>query len=189
MATATSRKKVRSDAQRNREKIISVAAEIFSERGLNVSMDAIAKAAGVGAGTLYRHFSNRDALVSEVMEVQNYCLPSLDGAVNQAESYYEALRVWIDALFGWFRTYDDLAEPLLEASSGDYQSPLGIKCQNAIASMDILVRGAQKEGKVREGVTGETLYRAALGIAWSTQCMDDPREVFTLLERGWLVAK
>ncbi len=66
MATKRSpskRRKPRTDAQRNRERILEVAKEAFTRRGANASLDDIAKETGVGAGTLYRHFPTRDALI------------------------------------------------------------------------------------------------------------------------------
>jgi AcrR family transcriptional regulator len=59
---------VRADAQRNRDRIVEVARQEFRERGYDTSLDDIAKKAGVGAGTLYRHFPNRDALLDAVMQ-------------------------------------------------------------------------------------------------------------------------
>ena len=59
-------RKPRTDAQRNRERILEVAKEAFTRSGANASLDDIAKEAGVGAGTLYRHFPTRDALIVDV---------------------------------------------------------------------------------------------------------------------------
>ena len=60
------RRKLRTDAQRNRERILEVAKEAFTRSGADASLDDIAKQAGVGAGTLYRHFPTRDALIEAV---------------------------------------------------------------------------------------------------------------------------
>src|ERR1044071_720703 len=60
--------RVRADAQRNRERIVEVARVVFRERGYDASLDDIAKKAGVGPGTLYRHFPTRDALLDAVMQ-------------------------------------------------------------------------------------------------------------------------
>ena len=60
---------MRADARRNRDRIVEVAREVFRERGYDASLDEIAKRAGVGPGTLYRHFPTRDALLDAVMQV------------------------------------------------------------------------------------------------------------------------
>jgi len=59
---------MRADAQRNRDRIVEVARELFREHGYDASLDEIAKRAGVGPGTLYRHFPNRDALLDAIMQ-------------------------------------------------------------------------------------------------------------------------
>src|SRR4029079_7791751 len=74
MATSPPEKTMRADARRNRDKLIAAAKDLFAETGTDVSLDAVARRAGVGPGTLYRHFPTRDALVeaayrSEVAEL------------------------------------------------------------------------------------------------------------------------
>ena len=59
---------MRADAQRNRDRIVEVAREVFREQGYDASLDEVAKRAGVGPGTLYRHFPTRDALLDAIMQ-------------------------------------------------------------------------------------------------------------------------
>src|SRR3954464_4845307 len=59
---------MRADAQRNRERLIEAAREVFREQGYDASLDEVAKRAGVGAGTLYRHFPSRDVLMDAIMQ-------------------------------------------------------------------------------------------------------------------------
>ncbi len=59
---------MRADAKRNRDRIVEVARDVFRERGYDASLDEVAKRAGVGAGTLYRHFPTRDALLDAIMQ-------------------------------------------------------------------------------------------------------------------------
>ena len=70
---ASAERKLRVDAARNRQRVLAAAAEVFAERGLDVSLDEVAHAAGVGVGTLYRRFPNKEALVEALFEdkVQN----------------------------------------------------------------------------------------------------------------------
>jgi AcrR family transcriptional regulator len=65
--TLTQVKPLRADAQRNYDRIVQIACEAFSENGVHTSLDDIAKRAGVGAGTLYRHFPNRDCLLAAAL--------------------------------------------------------------------------------------------------------------------------
>ena len=59
---------MRADAQRNRDRIVEVAREVFREQGYDASLDEVAKRAGVGAGTLYRHFPSRDVLMDAILQ-------------------------------------------------------------------------------------------------------------------------
>ncbi len=65
---ASTERKLRADAARNRQRVLVAAAEVFAERGLDVSLDEVAHAAGVGVGTLYRRFPNKEALVAALFE-------------------------------------------------------------------------------------------------------------------------
>ena len=65
---ASAERKLRADAARNRQRVLAAAAEVFAERGLDVSLDEVAHAAGVGVGTLYRRFPNKEALVDALFE-------------------------------------------------------------------------------------------------------------------------
>jgi len=66
----SAQRKTRTDAQRNRERILEVAKEAFARSGANTSLDDVARQAGVGAGTLYRHFPTRDALLEAVYHTE-----------------------------------------------------------------------------------------------------------------------
>ena len=94
MATKRSpskRRKPRTDAQRNRERILEVAKEAFTRRGANASLDDIAKETGVGAGTLYRHFPTRDALIEAVYRTEVEKLAGAERKFAEAMPPIEAL--------------------------------------------------------------------------------------------------
>src|SRR5215831_11124374 len=84
----------RADAQRNRERILEVATKAFARHGANVSMDDVAKDAGVGAGTLYRHFANRDALLEAVYRTGVERLAAAAREFAKTKTPVEALRAW-----------------------------------------------------------------------------------------------
>ena len=81
---AAAKTPLRRDAQRNRERIIAATREAFGERGLDVGVDEIARRAGVGMGTLYRHFPTKDALIDAVVEAR------FDELVASAEAALQA---------------------------------------------------------------------------------------------------
>jgi len=83
------------DAQRNRERILEVAKEAFTRSGANTSLDDIAKEAGVGAGTLYRHFPTRDALIEAVYRTEVEKVAAAEKKFSENLPPIEALRAWM----------------------------------------------------------------------------------------------
>ena len=90
---------MRADAQRNRDRIVEVARVVFRERGYDASLDDIAKKAGVGPGTLYRHFPTRDALLDAVMQAW------VDGVTETTDKALTHEGPTRDFLIGWFEAY------------------------------------------------------------------------------------
>lgn len=179
----------RTDARRNRAKIVDVAERVFAEEGVDVSMDSIAKRAGVGAGTLYRHFPSRECLIAAVLEAHGPNLAAEAAAIEASGvGSGEALDRWVGALGDWMRAYDGLPEPVREALSGG-GSPLLAACQELIDTTERFLGAAQKDGHARPDVRGRDLYLGALGAAWAsgTPSADgDTREAAPrLLRQGW----
>jgi AcrR family transcriptional regulator len=94
----------RADARRNRQRLITVATQAFASGEAAVSMDSIAKRAGVGSGTLYRHFPTRDDLVEEVYRSQIQQLETAARELLARESSAQALRLWMDVFADWAAT-------------------------------------------------------------------------------------
>ena len=88
-------RKPRADAQRNRERILEVAKEAFTRSGANISLDDVAKQAGVGPGTLYRHFPTREALLEAVYRTEVENLAAAERKFAEAMPPIEALRAWM----------------------------------------------------------------------------------------------
>jgi AcrR family transcriptional regulator len=88
-------RKPRTDAQQNRERILEVAKEAFARSGASTSLDEIAKQPGVGAGTLYRHFPTRDALLEGVYRTEAEKLAAAERKFAQAMPPIVALRAWM----------------------------------------------------------------------------------------------
>ena len=120
MATKRSpskRRKPRTDAQRNRERILEVAKEAFTRRGANASLDDIAKETGVGAGTLYRHFPTRDALIEAVYRTEVEKLAAAERKFAEAMPPIEALRAWMLLFVDYIATKQIIA-PVLNTFVG-----------------------------------------------------------------------
>jgi AcrR family transcriptional regulator len=156
----------RTDAQRNRSHILEVAEQYFSEQGVTGSMDAIAKRAGVGAGTLYRHFPTRDALLAALLRARDEELEARRAAIQREESdSTEALARWLQALGEWVTAFDGLPEPLRAALSEE-SSPLALTCQGFITTTEHFLRAAQQDGGAQPWVRGRDLFLSALATGW-----------------------
>ena len=162
-STATSRKP-RADAQRNRLRLLETARAVFADKGADASLDAIARATGVGIGTLYRHFPTRDALVEEVY--RNATQQLADAATTLAEAYppVEALRQWMRLFVDHLATKRVMAEALnaLVGGTSELYAASGTQMKAAIA---LLVDRAVVSGDIQLSVEPLDLLRALAGVA------------------------
>ncbi|WP_280425273.1 TetR/AcrR family transcriptional regulator [Nocardia carnea] len=187
--SATSRARApRADARRNRDHILAVAERYFSDHGVNGSLDAIAKQAGVGAGTLYRHFPNREALLAALLAARDEALVSRrDELRTRSADAADALEGWLDALTEWAGAFDGLPEPLRAATTS--ASPLAVTCQGFITTTEEFLHAAQREGSARTGIRARDLFLAALATSWArgAAMADDASAaaLAALLRSGW----
>src|ERR1700723_593483 len=105
-------RKPRTDALRNRERILEVAKEAFTSHGADASLEEIAKQAGVGAGTLYRHFPTRDALIETVYRSEVEKLAAAASGFLAAMSPIESLRAWMLLFVDYIATNQIIAPAL-----------------------------------------------------------------------------
>src|SRR5215468_2989651 len=105
-------RKPRTDAQRNRERILEVAKEAFTRHGASTSLDDVAKEAGVGAGTLYRHFPTRDALIEAVYRTEVEKLAAAQQKFAETMPPIEALRAWMLLFVDYIATKQIIAPAL-----------------------------------------------------------------------------
>lgn len=165
-STASARRAPRADARRNRDHILDTAEQYFSEHGVTGSLDAIAKRAGIGAGTLYRHFPNREALLASLLAARDEQLVARrDELRTSAKNAAEALDGWLNAVTDWACAFDGLPEPLRVATTTDH-SPLALTCQGFITTTDEFLRTAQEEGSARTDIRALDLFLAALATSW-----------------------
>ncbi len=154
----------RSDARRNRERILEVAKGAFTRHGADASLDEIAKQAGVGAGTLYRHFPTRDALIEAVYRTEVEKLAAAERKFAESMQPIEALRAWM-LLFVDHIAAKHIIAPALNSVVGGpsrlYEGSRGL-IQGA---MDELVKRAKKSGDLRRDIDGSDLLRAVIGVS------------------------
>jgi AcrR family transcriptional regulator len=167
MSDAASVKRLpRADAQRNRDHILEVADQYFTEHGIAGSLDQIAKNAGVGAGTLYRHFPTREDLLAALLAArQDRLNQQLEAIRADSTDAATALHRWLTALADWVGSFDDLPIPLRQAVS-EKVSPLTLTCQSYITIADDFLAAAQREGSARSDVRGRDLFLLVLASSW-----------------------
>ncbi len=161
---STTARKPRTDALRNRERILEVAKAAFTRQGANASLDDIAKQAGVGAGTLYRHFPTRDELIEGVYRNEVEKLAAAAARFAETMSPLEALRAWMLLLVDYIAAKHIIAPALNSVVGGPSRLYEGSRTmiQGAI---DGLVRRAKKSGDLRRDLDAFDLLRALIGVS------------------------
>jgi AcrR family transcriptional regulator len=167
---------MRADARRNRDRLLAVAMEAFSEHGAEASLDDIAKRAGVGPGTLYRHFPTRLALQEAAYREGVEALCSRADKLAADHEPGAALTAWIRILVDYLGEKRGLAAALL--ATQDKTSELFVSCHNAIhAAGGRLLDEAKHAGAVRQDVTLSEILKLVNGISLSTEQLQDRTEV------------
>jgi AcrR family transcriptional regulator len=167
MATKRSQpaqRKPRADAQRNRARILEVAKKAFTRSGANVSLDDVARQAGIGAGTLYRHFPTRDALLEAVYRTEVERLAAAERQFAETMPPIEALRAWMLLFIDYIATKQIIAAALNTLVGGPSKvfEASGDQIKGAIHA---LVERAIKSGDIRPDLDPLDLLRALIGVS------------------------
>ena len=172
----------RADARRNYERLLDAAAAAFAEHGADdVSLEEIARRAGVGIGTLYRHFPARQALLEAVYKDQVDGLDALASKLLVAESPGSALGDWMRAFVAFGRTKRSLSSALVQTIGKN--SALISACSMILRSRtEELLSRAQAAGAVRPEVKGADIFRLTHGLIMATDVdPSDPEQSDRLL--------
>jgi AcrR family transcriptional regulator len=158
LSEVVARRPKRADARRNHDDLLAAARDAFATDGIGVSLEEIARRAGVGIGTLYRHFPTRRELLEAVYvhEVEALCHAALD-LVDVPP--WEALETWLQRFIAYTATKRAILEELAAGS------PLFSSCFEAIlAAGEPMLRRAQDAGLARSGITFDDVLRLISGI-------------------------
>ncbi|MFD7408939.1 TetR/AcrR family transcriptional regulator [Streptomyces sp. NPDC059866] len=153
---------LRSDAQRNRERILKVAL-VELTRSADTPLSAIAKKACVGQGTFYRHFPNRESLVLEIYRHEMQQVADSAAELLETREPDRALREWMDRLAQFAMTKAGLADAFRKAANppGTLHKPGPTP---VIAAAELLLRANEEAGTVRPGVTADVFLLAISGL-------------------------
>ncbi|MBO8193408.1 TetR/AcrR family transcriptional regulator [Streptomyces oryzae] len=163
--------RLRSDAQRNRERILEVALAELTHAA-DAPLSAIAKKAGVGQGTFYRHFPNREALV---LQVYRYEMQQVAAAAEQllcTRPPDRALREWMDRLAQYAMAKAGLAEALRTATTNPRGTLAGLGHGPLTEAVTCLLAANERAGTIRSGVTPQDFLLAISGL-WQIDPHDD----------------
>lgn len=160
-------RKVRADAQRNRERILIVAKEAFTRQGAAASLDEIARKAGIGAGTLYRHFPTRDALIEAVYRSEVEKLAAAEQRLATALPPLEALRAWM-LVFIDHVSEKRLIIPAMDTVAGGSMRLIEGSRSLIHGAFIRLVKSAIASGDLRADTEPDDFVRALVGIFHTT---------------------
>lgn len=163
-------KTTRADALRNREKLIAAATELFAARGTDVSLEAIAKRAGVGIGTLYRHFPTREALVEEAYRHEVEQLTAAAPTLLEQHAADVALAEWMERFVAYAAAKKGMKGALRSERFPDTR-------ERIVAAIAQLLEAGVRAGTLRPDVDADLVWRA-MSPVWS---IDDEAQIRTLL--------
>lgn len=183
MSTAGPR---RSDALRNRERLVAEADALFSSADGPVTLDMIAKAAGVGIGTLYRHFPTREMLVEAVYRLELDALDWRAGVLLEEHTAYDAMRRWLDDYLHFVATKRAMRDALRVAITPDGDAASGVRRRINVIIDKFLSTGAT-DGTLRDDVSPDDVTLGLVGMvlaATAASQVDQARRMLGLLLAG-----
>jgi AcrR family transcriptional regulator len=172
-STPKSARKPRSDAQRNRERIVEVAKQVFTRRGADASMGEIARRAKIGPGTLYRHFATRDDLLATVYITEVEKLAAAQEKLSAELPPIEALRAWLLVFIDYIAAKKIIA-PALNAMAGGPSRVFQQTTQVMEEAAHALASHAIASGDLRPDVDPLDLMRAIYGLSTGGSADDWP---------------
>jgi AcrR family transcriptional regulator len=164
-------RKPRADAQRNRDGLLEAAKAAFAEVGPEASLEEIARRAGVGIGTLYRHFPTRDAIVEAVYRREVQQLANAAPRLSETLPPAEALRSWMGVFIDYVAAKKVIA-PALKSLVGGGSALYADTTIRITEAMALLVERARASGDIRPNADSADLLRALIGFAYVNSAPD-----------------
>jgi AcrR family transcriptional regulator len=176
-----SARKPRADAMRNRERVLEAAKEVFEAGGPEASLEAVARTAGVGIGTLYRHFPTREALFEAVYRREVQQLADLAERLKDKAAPVEALREWMRQNVRFVATKKGMSTALALAA---YKDPdlMSYSFEQLTRAARGLLDRAVAAGEIRDDISAEDLLRALIGMCYMHEHPGWQKSVLRLLD-------
>jgi AcrR family transcriptional regulator len=175
--------RIRSDARHNRERLLEKAAAAFAGADGPVSLEGIARDAGVGIGTLYRHFPNRETLIEAVYRAELAAVAASAEELLQQYSPAIALRRWMDRYAGFVAAKHGMAESLRAVfDSGAVER--GETRTRIVGAVNAFLQAGAADGSLRTDVRAEDVVSSLLGIFLASGSPDQAHRMLDLLVDG-----
>jgi len=156
---------MRADAKKNYDHLLAVARDVIGEQGADASLRDVARRAGVGLGTLYRHFPTRDALLEALLRTSFDELAVHARQLQASISAEDALLSWLRDFVAFAHKFRGVTSAMMTAIEAP-ESALHASCVAMKASGAELLARAQAEGVARKDLDGADLYALAAALAW-----------------------
>lgn len=174
----------RSDARRNREKLLEVATAAFATaEGRSVSLESIARDAGVGIGTLYRHFPNREALVEAIYRAELAEVAAAAERLLKRHPPQAALRRWMDRYASFVAAKRGMAESLHAIFDSGAMQPSQTR-DSIVGAVDLLLRAGADDGTLRSDVQADDVVSSLIGIFLVSGSPEQTGRMLDLLVAG-----
>ncbi|MGW2721814.1 TetR/AcrR family transcriptional regulator [Streptomyces sp. NPDC001492] len=172
---------LRADARRNRERILEAAVRAFSEKGPDVAIDTIAKAAGVGSATLYRHFPTREALVEATYrnELARVCDSAVKLLADNPPD--RAIRLWMDSFIDYLAAKQGMADAL-RAAVASGADPFAETLDKLGTALGTLLHAGADAGLLRPDIDPFDVGFSLAGVALITSAPDQRERADRLLD-------
>ncbi|RIX28984.1 TetR/AcrR family transcriptional regulator [Amnibacterium setariae] len=161
--TSSQVREPRSDAARNRKQLLEVATRVLATAGAETSMRAIAREAGVGVATLYRHFPTRESLVDAVYRDQVERLTTGAGELLARLPPRKALREWMDLFGDWIATKNGMLDTMAAMIEAGELAHAQTRTE-LLTAIDVLLDAGREAGQIREHVTADDIAAGLIGI-------------------------
>jgi AcrR family transcriptional regulator len=159
-------RKQRADALRNRDRLLQSARTVFSDGGPEASLEAVARKAGVGIGTLYRHFPTREALFEAVYRREVEQLADLAERLKKETRPIKALRQWMRSVVRFVATKKGMSAALALAIAKD-SDLVSYSSDRLTRAIGLLLEQAIEAGEIRGDISAEDLLRAIIGMCYT----------------------
>jgi AcrR family transcriptional regulator len=156
---------MRADAKRNYERLLLAGQQAVAEHGADASLRDVARRAGVGLGTLYRHFPTREALLEALLRASFEGLAARAEQLEASNAADHALVSWVRETIGFTHSHRGVLALMMDAIE-DESSALHVSCVALRAAGGSLLARAQAEGKARPDIDGAELFDLVAALAW-----------------------